>query len=186
MIQRIRSVPRFSAELLLLASVLVGVAIVLDGAASRFVNGVAGLTWIACAVLLVREGWSTSGKGRLFGTILLIDLVLVLAVRPSDLLWASLGFLVGGALVALVATGNRERMALLLPALWLPLHLSVAVVRAVDRAIRDLPANVRTEPPPTAALVPLTMVVAAYAGGWLVGWLSDNRRRQQPKSPVIR
>jgi hypothetical protein len=174
--------PEHSAEFLLLASVLVGVAIVLDGSASRLVNGVAGLLWIASAGMLARECWRTSGKARLFGAIVLIDLVLVLAVRPSDLLWAFVGFAGGGALVALMATADRERTALLLPAMWLPLHLSVALIRAADRAMRDLPASVRADPPPTAALVPLTMVVAAYIGGWIVGRVLDSRRRHLTKS----
>jgi hypothetical protein len=182
MTDRFRRVSHRAPEMLVAAGALVGVAIALEGAVGRAINGVAGLLWVFAAALLFRAIWRCEGWGRLLATILAIDLVLVLAVRPSDLLWAAIGFTVGGALVALVATRERERAALLLAALWLPLHLLVAIVKTVDRAIRDLPATVRTDPPPTAALVPLTMIVAAFAGGWAVRAILSNRSQSASKS----
>jgi hypothetical protein len=50
----------------------------------------------------------------------------------------------------------------------LPEHLGVALVKAIVREIRNQPANVRTDPPPTAALVPLAMIVAAWGAAMLV------------------
>jgi hypothetical protein len=174
-------------EVLIAAGVLVGVAIALDGPVSKAVNGIAGVLWILAAVLLVRNSRQTAGSTRLFAATVVVGLVLVLAVRPSDLAWAAVGFAAGGAAVAVVATSARERAALLLPALWLPLHLLVAVIKAAIRAIRDQPASVRTDPPPTAALVPLAMIVAAYVGGWLVQtYLSRRHQRTVAAKPATR
>jgi hypothetical protein len=97
-----------------------------------------------------------------------IGVVLVLAVKPSNLAWALVGFGVAGAAVALLMPQNGTVWAKILPALWLPEHLGVAVVKAVVREIRNQPANVRTDPPPTAALVPLAMIVAAWVAALLV------------------
>lgn len=163
------------AELLLVAGVVVGAAIALDGPVSRGLNGIAGILWIVAAVTLLVEAKLRDEFRRLVGLSIVVCLVLVLAVRPSDLLWATLGFTVGGAIIALSVKTRPERAALLLPALWLPMHLFVAVVKAVVRAIGDEPARVRTDPPPTAALVPLAMIVAAYVGGWVVRWLQAER-----------
>jgi hypothetical protein len=176
---RLSRLEEMAPKILLLAGTLVGVAIVLDGTPSRTVNGVAGILWFLAAGLLVRSVLRAPARWIVLGSTVVVAFVLVLAVRPSDLLWAAAGFVAGGALVGLVARADRERAALLLPAVWLPLHLAVAVGRAIDRAMNDLPATVRADPPPTAALVPLTMVVAAYAGGLLAeAGLSRYRARR--------
>jgi hypothetical protein len=158
------------AELLLAAGVIVGAAIALDGSVSRGLNGIAGILWIAAAGSLLREASKRREFRGLLTTTVLYCLALVVAIRPSDFLWAAVGFTAAGAAIALRSSGAPERAALLLPALWLPIHLLVAIGKAVYRSLADQPANVRTDPPPTAALVPLVMIVAAYAGGWLVGW----------------
>lgn len=156
------------AEILIAAGVVVGIAISLDGAVSRGFNGLAGILWFIAAASLAIENMKRPEAREVLPATILYCLVLVLAVRPSDLLWAAVGFSVAGGLIAFRAGRTPERAALLLPALWLPVHLAVAVVRAVIRAIENEPARVRTDPPPTAAIVPLAMIVAAYAGGWAV------------------
>jgi hypothetical protein len=154
-------------ELLLAASVLVGIAIALDGPAARAVNGVAGIGWILAAVLLIR-GFGPGERTRVLAISAIVGLALVLLVRPSNLLWAAIGFTIGGAIVAWLSASRPVTSGALLAALWLPLHLLVAIAKVIVRSIRDQPATVRTDPPPTAALVPFAMVVAAMIGGWLV------------------
>jgi hypothetical protein len=153
---------------LLAAGVVVGIAIALDGAVSRAFNGLAGILWFIAAAALVSEARRRAEARELIATTVLYGVVLVVAIRPSDLLWASVGFAAAGAMIALRTSSGPERAALLLPALWLPIHLGVALSKAIYRTIADQPASIRTDPPPTAALVPLAMIVAAYAGGWAV------------------
>ncbi len=174
------------ASLLLVASaVLVGIAIALDGPVSRAINGVAGIGWFLAAALLVRSNMRKPCGWKVIANAVAVGLVLVLAVKPSDFAWAVVGFTIGGAIVAYSATSDRAKAALVLPALWLPIHLLVAVGRAIDRAIRDLPANVRTDPPPTAALVPLAMVVAAFVGGLIVQWVTGMKANSKVKASPI-
>lgn len=154
--------------LLLAAGAIVGVAIAADGAIARGVNGVAGIAWIASAIMLVR-----SQKGRVafaprLAAVIAIGIVLVLLVKPSNLVWALIGFGVAGAIISFAIPRNGVVWAKILPALWLPEHLGVAAVKAVVREIRDRPANIRTDPPPTAALVPLAMIVASWGIALLV------------------
>jgi hypothetical protein len=104
----------------------------------------------------------------MFAVVAVESLALVLLVKPSDLLWAAIGFAAGGAAIALLASGRQYDWALLLPALWLPVHLLVAISRALVRALTGGEAAVRSDPPPTAALVPCAMVLSALAGAWLV------------------
>lgn len=174
-------IERHAAGVLMAATILVGIAILLDGAAAKTFNGFAGVLWIAVAGVLVGRSLR-SGQWRPIACALLIALVLVNLAKPSDLLLAVIGFGVGGGLLAL-ATGTRdERGVVLLPALWLPTHLLSAAVRAVALALRGLPAPVRTDPPPTAALVPLAMVVASYLGGMaVICW--RERARAAPEAP---
>jgi hypothetical protein len=101
----------------------------------------------------------------------------VLLMKPTDLLWAAIGFTIGGALVSLAVAGRRLEWAGFFAAIWLPTHLLVAVARVIERSIRGLPANVRTDPPPTAAFVPFAMVICALLGARLVVLI---RAKQNP------
>jgi len=159
---------RTGGWLLLAAGCIVGVAIAADGAVARGINGIAGITWFAAAAMLVasRRG-RTEFWPRLLAVIA-IGIVLVLLVKPSNLAWALIGFGIAGAAIAFLMPRDGLVWAKILPALWLPEHLGVAAVKAIVREIRDQPANVRTDPPPTAALVPLAMIVAAWGAAMLV------------------
>ncbi len=163
--------------LLLLAGVIVGFAIAADGAIARSLNGVAGIAWIAAAVMLVR-----SQKGRpAFATrlvgVVALGAFLVLVLKPSNLLWALVGFGAAGVVIAIALPKAGVVWAKILAALWLPEHLGIAVVKAIVRELRDQPARVRTDPPPTAALVPLAMIAAAWGAAWLV---TQYRARRLP------
>lgn len=168
---------RLAAAGLVLAGLIVGVAIALDGTAARAVNGAGGILWIASGVLLVsalrhREHWKVLAPVTLG-----VGLVLSYVVRPSDIVMASIGFLAGGIVVASVA---RKPMlaSLILPASWLPLHLFLAITRSVYREMTGGESVVRTDPPPTAALVPFTMIVAAAVGGFVISQLRASKSRE--------
>ncbi len=162
------------------AAGLVGVAIAADGVWARAFNGAGGLLWLGSFALTAWSVRHTSHRGRSAAAAFGSALVLAVAIKPHDPLLALLGFGVAGALV--VALGARPAVpwALLVPGAWLPLHLGIAIVRAIARSATEGTAVVRTDPPPTAALVPLVMVTAAMVGGWLVGRVLD----RGPESPA--
>lgn len=158
------------------AAVLVGVAIVWDGAAAKAFNGIGGLVWVGCAIALATElrrdrSWRATGA-----VVLGLAILFAVVVRPSDGLIAAAGFGLGGALIASIARGSQTSWAVLLPAMWLPVHLAVAVGRASYRTLSGGESAIRTDPPPTAAVVPLLMVLAAWGGGWMAVYLKDQRR----------
>jgi hypothetical protein len=162
---------------LIAASLIVALAIATNGQLSKTINGVGGLLWIVSAVCLglrLRSAQKWLGSAVIaFG----LTLTLVLLVKPADLLWAAIGFTIGGALMSLAVSGRRLEWTGFLAAIWLPTHLLVALGRVIERSIRDLPANVRTDPPPTAAFVPFAMVICALAGSRLVDLI---RAKQNP------
>lgn len=159
--------------MLVAAAVLVGVAIVADGAPARLVNGLGGIAWLAAGGLLLRSLWRSEGWPRTAVVALGVVVVLAVAVRPRDLALAVVGFAIGGAVVAAVARERVVAWALLVPAAWLPAHLAINVARSVLVGA----TRVRTDPPPTAALVPLAMVLAAGAGGAIIARISTANQR---------
>lgn len=153
---------------LAVAALLVGIAIVWDGAAARAMNGVGGVLWVACAVVMVRSLLDDPRRLRLGALVLALAMVFAVVVRPSDGVIAVVAFGVGGAAIAAASQTRAIEWSVLLPAIWLPVHLAVAIARVAVRAIMDGEASVRTDPPPTTAVVPLLMVSAAWAGAILV------------------
>ena len=158
--------------LLLLAGVAIALAILLGGSAARVLNGIGAVTWVAAA------GWMLAALGRqpnrvaIGLTALAGALTMAVVVRPGTYPEAILGFFGAGLVVALVANERTGIWAMLVPALYFPLHLAVAIGRV---ALAGGAREVRTDPPPTEAFVPLSMIVAAALAGVVVGrW---NRRR---------
>jgi hypothetical protein len=164
------------AVLLAVAAGIVGLAIAVDGAAARAINGVGVLCWIVAAGLLVRELRGVRRWRPAALLVVAIVLVLALLVRPSDLFAAAVGFFVAGAIVAASAPDRPLGWALLVPASWLPAHVSLAI----GRSILDGGTSIRTDPPPTAVLVPLTMVLAAGVGAILVARWRAGRADPRP------
>jgi hypothetical protein len=156
---------------LVAAALIVGVAIATSGEISKTINGIGGVIWIAAAVTLANRLRQSPGWLKLAMRAFVLTLALVVFVRPTDIIWAAIGFTAAGFLVSLEAPGRRLEWAAFLAAIWLPTHLLVAASRAAERAVRDLPAHVRTDPPPTAALVPFAMVVCALIGSQLASAL---------------
>jgi hypothetical protein len=160
--------------MLITASLLVAAAIAIGGGSAKLLNGIGGLIWIGSAVLLVSELKGVAQFAPVFIFTLVECLVLVLIVKPSNFAFAVVGFAIGGASIALRASVRSADFALLLPAMWLPMHLVVAISRAAIRMVTDGGTSVRRDPPPTAALVPFAMIVSTLAGAWIIGW---SRRR---------
>ena len=163
------------------AAALVGVAIVADGALARVVNGVGAIGWLTALVLLARsvrgtERWPAAASATVVAVV-----ALAVLVRPRDLAVASVAFLLAGAMIAIAARDWRHLWALLVPAAWLPAHLLVNIARSALAGS----TRVRTDPPPTAALVPLAMVLAAGIGGLLVTRLLEHRSGRGSR-PTIR
>lgn len=169
---------RLPSVLLAVAAGIVGLAIAADGAVARAINGVGVACWFVAAVLLVR---ALRGAPRWRPAALLvvaIVLVLALIVRPTDLLAAAVGFSAAGAIVAASVRDRPLVWALLVPAGWLPAHVSLAIARS---ALSGGTA-IRTDPPPTAVLVPLTMVLAAGFGAIGVARWRAGRTDPHPTS----
>ena len=92
-------------------------------------------------------------------------------VRPGGLVEVFVWFALAGAVVVLAAADRIGAWALLVPAIYLPVHLLIGIGRAILRN-----GGVRTDPPPTAAIVPMAMLLAAAAAGAVAAALV--RRRQ--------
>ena len=165
--------------LLLAATIVVGISILLDGAVSRALNGVAGVMWFAAAAMLVVAGMRVNHGARLWVGLLVSTAFVAFIVTPSDLLFAAIGFITSGAIAVVLAGDGRMLWSTVVVGLYLPMHIGTAVVKAVVRSMAGNEASLRTDPPPTAAVVPLVMLGAALLGGLLVQrcWPSAARHR---------
>ena len=157
-----RSSWRVAAAGLVLSAAIVGLAIVVGGTTARPLNAIGAVLWLASGVLLGLSlppaqrhlpGWIAAiGSGFVLGAL----------VRPGGLVEVIVWFALTGAVVVLIAADRAGAWALLVPAIYLPVHLLIGIGRAILRN-----GGVRTEPPPTAAIVPLAMLLAAAAAGAL-------------------
>lgn len=158
--------------LLIVAGVVIALAIILGGQPGQLLNGLGGLIWIAAAVWMLAALRRQPNRFAIGAAALASALVMAAIVRPGTYIEAILGFFFAGVVVALVANERTGIWAMLAPALYFPLHIAIAIGRvALSGGVRE----VRTDPPPTEALVPFSMIAAAAVAGVLVGrW---NRRR---------
>ena len=157
---------RTAAAGLVLSATIVGLAIVVGGAASRVLNPIGALLWVSSGVFLAVSlpsvqrqmlGWAAAIAG---------GFILGALVRPSSLFEAIVWFALAGAVVVFAAKDRVGAWALLVPAIYLPVHLLIGIGRAILRN-----GGVRTDPPPTAAIVPLAMLLAALVAGALAATL---------------
>jgi len=160
---------------LAVATVIVGASIVTDGTVSRSLNGIAGLRWFASAAMFAIEGGRRGAPGPLWAGILALAAGVAFVVRPSDLALAIAGFAPAGFLAGVAGQKDFMLWAKMVPALYLPMHIGTAVLKAAGRSALGMESGIRTEPPPTAAIVPAVMVVAAMAGGWAASRLMARR-----------
>lgn len=161
---------RVAAVGLFVAAAVVGVAIVVGGSAARAVNPIGAVLWVASGVVLAltlpeprnqAAGWAaTIASGFVLGAI----------VRPAEIGAAAFAFSLAGMFVVFAAGDRSGGWGLLAPAIYLPVHLVIGIGRAM---LTD--SGVRTDPPPTAALVPLSMLLGAVVGG-MVGAVVLRRR----------
>ena len=154
---------RTAAAGLVLAAAIVGLAIVLGGTTARLLNPIGAVLWLVSAVLLgvslpsvprPMQGWAAAIAG---------GFILGALVRPSGLIEVIVWFAFAAAVVVFASGDRVGAWALLVPAIYLPVHLLIGIGRAILRN-----GGVRTDPPPTAAVVPLAMLLAAVAAGALV------------------
>ena len=162
---------RTAAAGLLLAAAVVGLAIVVGGTTARPLNAIGAVLWLASGLLLSVSlpsvqrhmlGWVAAiASGFLLGAL----------VRPGSLAEVIVWFALAGAVVVLAAADRIGAWALLVPAIYLPVHLLIGIGRAILRN-----GGVRTDPPPTDAIVPLAIVLAAAAAGALAATLVRRSR----------
>ena len=157
---------RMAAAGLILAAAIVGLAILLGGTTARLLNPIGAVLWLVSAVLLgvslppaQRQmlGWTAAIAG---------GVILGALVRPSGLIEVIVWFALVGAVVVFAAADRVGAWALLVPAIYLPVHLLIGIGRAILRN-----GGLRTDPPPTAAIVPLAMFLAAVAAGTMAATL---------------
>ncbi len=148
---------------LLAATLLVALSILLDGTTSRLLNGVAGITWFTAAGLIGIAAWRSSNRWSLWSLAIGLTALVAFVVTPSDFVPAMIGFGLAGSAVAIVARDHAVLWSKLVVGLYLPFHIGTAVARAIYRNTTGGEATLRTDPPPTAALVPIVMLGTAVA-----------------------
>lgn len=158
---------RSGSALLLVAAAMVGIAIVLEGTAGRLINGAGGVLWFASAANLLIVAIRTRSPAWLWLALVGLTVLVAFVVTPSALLPTLLGFVPAGFLIAWLAPRDRLLWAVMIPAWYLPAHIGTAVTRAAIRSAMGSDAPLRADPPPTAAFVPMLMVICALAGGLL-------------------
>lgn len=158
---------RIATGTLAAGTLVVGASIVADGVLAKELNAVAGVTWFASAAIFLIEGRRRDAGGLQWAATVGVTGVVAFVVKPSDLVLAMVGFGGAGVLVGSLVKCDPMFWAKMIPALYLPLHIGTAVVKAAGRSVLGMESSIRTEPPPTAAIVPVVMLVAAIAGGWV-------------------
>lgn len=149
------------------ATVIVGASIVADGTLARTLNGVAGLTWFSSSAMFIVEGRRRGSSPLQWTGILALIAGVAFVIKPSDMVLAISGFVPAGFLAAAAVRRDPMLWAKMIPALYLPMHIGTAILKAAGRSALGLESSIRTEPPPTAAIVPAIMLGAAMVGGWI-------------------
>lgn len=157
------------------ATVIVGASIVADGTLARALNGIAGMTWFASSAMFVVEARRRGAPSLQWAGIFALTAGVAFVIRPSDLVLALAGFVPAGYIAATVARRDPMLWAKMVPAFYLPLHIGTAVLKAAGRSALGMESSIRTEPPPTAAVVPTVMLGAAIIGGAIATRLKERR-----------
>jgi hypothetical protein len=164
----INQLQRWGTASLFGATGIVGAAIAIDGQVGKILNGTGGLVWFGAAGLLGMAAAKSSESRRQWIAAVGLTAVVAFVAKPTDLVNATLGLGIAGAAIASLARERQVLWATLIPALYLPAHIGTAILKAIGRNILGMESSIRSEPPPTATVVPFVMVAAAIAGGWLV------------------
>ncbi len=166
---------KLGSMLLIGATFIVGASIVLDGEIARTLNGIGGIAWFAAAGVLAVAASGSSRSPLVWAAAVLLTTLVAFIIRPSDLLLAIVGFGLAGAAIVWLAPSHELLWATLIVGLYLPFHIAAAIVRMIGRSLAGIEATIRTDPPPTAPLVPLVMVIAATGGGLVAQYLAKRR-----------
>jgi hypothetical protein len=150
---------RAAAIGLVIAASIVGIAITAGGTAARTLNGIGALFWIGSSVLLALSLPPARRVGMGWLVAIAAGLLLGGVIRPSTIPLAIACFAIASALVVVAAGDRSGAWGLLVPAIYLPVHLIIGIGRAMLRE-----SGVRTDPPPTDAILPLCMILAAAVG----------------------
>jgi hypothetical protein len=155
---------------LILAGLVVALAIFVGGSAARALNGLGAVLWVGSGVVLALSlprpdrlplAWIAAVvTGGLLGAV----------IRPSTFDVAIASFAIAGAVVVFLGGDRTGGWALMVPAIYLPVHLAIGIGRAIIRG-----NEMRVAPPPTAALLPLSMVLAALLAGGVASYLLKSR-----------
>lgn len=155
---------------LVVAGLIVALAIVVGGTAARALNGVGALLWVASGVLLAVSLPRPERLGLAWLAAIVSGGLLGAIIRPSTFAVAIAAFAIAGAAVVLLGGDRTGGWALMAPAIYLPVHLAIGIGRALMRG-----SEMRVAPPPTAALLPLSMVIAALLAGAVAAYLLRSR-----------
>lgn len=161
---------QMAAAGLVVAGLVVALAIVVGGSAARALNGVGALIWVASGVVLAISLPRPERMPLAWMTAVVTGGLLGAVIRPGTFAVAIAGFAIAGAAVVLLGGDHSGGWALLAPAIYLPVHLAVGIGRAIMRG-----SEMRVAPPPTAALLPLSMVLAALVAGGAAAYVLRSR-----------
>lgn len=163
---RFRNLQAIGTGALFFGALLVGIAIVMDSDAGRLVNGVGGVLWFAATAALTIVAARSRQPAWLWLLLAVLTITVAFIVRPSAAVPTLVGFIPAGFVMAAMARRAKLLWATLVPAWYLPAHIGTAVAGAAVRELLGHDAGLRTDPPPTAWMVPLLMVVCALIGGY--------------------
>lgn len=161
-----------------IATVIVGASIVADGQLARILNGVAGVTWFTASVMFIREGRRRGATAWQWLGVITLTAGVAFVVKPSDIVLATGGFTSAAFLAGMIVRRDPMLWAKLIPALYLPLHIGTAVLKAAGRSALGMESSIRSEPPPTAVIVPAVMLIAALVGGVIAREISRRSSSQ--------
>lgn len=178
------SLERKATATLAVATVIVGASIVTEGTVARGLNGLAGMTWFASSAMFLYEGRKRGTTALQWASIVALTAAVAFVIKPSDLTLAVAGFTPAGFVAGSMIRRDPVFWAKMIPALYLPMHIGTAVLEAAGRSALGLESSIRTDPPPTAAIVPAVMLAAAIAGGWVAASVSDRKLRASQKPTV--
>ena len=166
---------RIATITLATATVIVGASIVAEGDLARILNGVAGLTWFASSAMFVVEGRRRGATALQWLGVCALTAGVAFVVKPSDIVLATIGFMSAAFIAGMIVRRDPLLWAKMIPALYLPLHIGTAVLKAAGRNALGMESSIRSEPPPTAAIVPVVMLLAALVGGMIAREFASRR-----------
>ena len=157
------------------ATVIVGASIVAEGDLARMLNGVAGLAWFASSAMFIAEGRRRGATAIQWVGVIALTAGVAFVVKPSDIVLATIGFTSAAFVAGMIMRRDPMLWAKMIPALYLPLHIGSAVIKAAGRSALGMESSIRSEPPPTAVIVPAVMLAEAMVGGVIAREIASRR-----------